>query len=185
MLNTGVLVLNRAFFPVHITSVRRAFCLLYTGLARAINSQYEMYDFQSWSELSVHTSEEAIGLVGRMIRVPRVVVLTAYDRVPRRNVRFCRRNIFGRDRNTCQYCGKMFPTTELNLDHSPRVPRAFALPFHPELQAKLATAGTKLRKNMPQLGERTDAPFEAGPTTLGHRDRTVNLDFFDMMRRGG
>src|SRR3972149_3961284 len=71
MLNSGVLVLNRAFFPVHITSVRRAFCLLYAGLARAINSQYEMFDFQSWSELSIHTSEEAIGLVGRMIRVPR------------------------------------------------------------------------------------------------------------------
>ena len=117
MLNSGVLVLNRAFFPVHITSVRRAFCLLYAGLARAINSRYEMFDFQSWSELSIHTNEEAIGLVGRMIRVPRVVVLTAYDRVPRRNVRFCRRNIFGRDRNTCQYCGKVFPTNELNLDH--------------------------------------------------------------------
>jgi len=102
---------------VHITSVRRAFCLLYAGLARAINSQYEMYDFQSWSELSVHTNEEAIGLVGRMIRVPRVVVLTAYDRVPRRNVRFCRRNIFLRDRNICQYCGRVFPTSELNLDH--------------------------------------------------------------------
>ncbi len=117
MLNSGVLVLNRAFFPVHITSVRRAFCLLYSDMARAINSRYEMFDFQSWSELSVHTSEEAIGLVGRMIRVPRVVVLTAYDRVPRRNVRFCRRNIFVRDRNTCQYCGKIFPTNELNLDH--------------------------------------------------------------------
>jgi len=70
--------------------------------------------------------------------------------------------------------------TALNLDHSPRVPRAFAIPFHPELQAKLATAGTKLRKNMPQLGELTTDPFESGPATLGHRDRSVNLDFFDM-----
>lgn len=70
--------------------------------------------------------------------------------------------------------------TELNLDHSPRVPRAFAVPFHPELQAKLATAGTKLRKNMPQLGERTNDPFESGPATLGHRDASVNLNFFDM-----
>src|SRR3989304_7005740 len=105
MLNSGVLVLNRAFFPVHVTNVRRAFCLPYAGLARAINSQYEMFDFQSWSELSIHTSEEAIGLVGRMIRVPRVVVLTAYARVPRRNVRFCRRHIFGRGRDTCPYCG--------------------------------------------------------------------------------
>jgi uncharacterized protein (DUF58 family) len=70
--------------------------------------------------------------------------------------------------------------TDLNLDGSPRVPRAFAVPFHPELQAKLATAGTKLRKNMPQLGERTQTPFESGPATLGHTDESVNLDFFDM-----
>lgn len=117
MLSSGVLVLNRAFFPVHVTSVRRAFCLLYSGIAKAINSQYEMFDFQSWSELAIHTNDEAVGLVGRMIRVPRVVVLTAYDRIPRRNVRFSRRNIFLRDRNTCQYCGKPFPTSDLNLDH--------------------------------------------------------------------
>lgn len=70
--------------------------------------------------------------------------------------------------------------TDLNLDDSPRVPRAFAVPFHPELQAKLATAGTKLRKNMPQLGERTSEPFESGPATLGHRDEAINLNFFDM-----
>jgi 5-methylcytosine-specific restriction endonuclease McrA len=122
MLNSGVLVLNRAFFPVHVTSVRRAFCLLYSGLAKAINARYETYDFQSWSELSVHAPEEAVGLVGRMIRVPRVIVLVAYDRVPRRNVRFSRHNIFVRDRNTCQYCGKTFPRSDLNLDHI--VPRS-------------------------------------------------------------
>ena len=70
MLNSGVLVLNRAFFPVHVTNVRRAFCLLYSGLARAINARYEMFDFQTWSELSVHTHDESVGLVGRVIRVP-------------------------------------------------------------------------------------------------------------------
>ncbi|MCL5965740.1 MAG: HNH endonuclease [Deltaproteobacteria bacterium] len=122
MLNSGVLVLNRAYFPVHITNVRRAFCLLYSGLARAINDQYEMYDFKSWSELSVHAHDEAVGLVGRMIRVPRVIVLVAYDRVPRRNVRFSRHNIFIRDRNRCQYCGRNYPRSELNLDHV--VPRS-------------------------------------------------------------
>ena len=80
MLNSGVLVLNRAFFPVHVTSVRRAFCLLYAGLARAINSRYETFDFTSWSQLSVHAGDEAVGVVGRMIRVPRVIVLVAYDK---------------------------------------------------------------------------------------------------------
>jgi 5-methylcytosine-specific restriction endonuclease McrA len=122
MLNSGVLVLNRAFFPVHVTNVRRGFCLLYAGLARAINSQYEMFDFQSWSELSVHSHDEAVGLVGRTIRIPRVVVLVAYDRVPKRTVRFSRHNIFVRDRNTCQYCGRAYPRSELNLDHV--VPRS-------------------------------------------------------------
>lgn len=70
--------------------------------------------------------------------------------------------------------------TELDLGSTPRVPRAFAVPFHPELQQKLAIAGTKLRKQMPQLGERVDRPFESGPVSLGHADRTVNLDFYDM-----
>ncbi len=39
MLNSSVLVLNRAFFPVHVTTARRAFCLLYAGLAKAINAK--------------------------------------------------------------------------------------------------------------------------------------------------
>jgi 5-methylcytosine-specific restriction endonuclease McrA len=122
MLSSGVLVLNRAFFPIHITSVRRAFCLLYSGLAQAINSRFETFDFQSWSELSVRASEEAIGLVGKTIRIPRVIVLVTYDRIPRRNVRFSRHNIFVRDRNVCQYCGRTFSRSELNLDHV--VPRS-------------------------------------------------------------
>jgi len=109
MLNSSVLVLNRGYFPVHVTNARRAFCLLYSGLARAINGQYETFDYPSWSALAVAAGDPAIGVVGRGIRIPRVVVLVAYDRVPRRNVRFSRRNIFVRDRNTCQYCGKPFP----------------------------------------------------------------------------
>ena len=56
-------------------------------------------------------------MVGGIVRVPRVLLLTAYERVPRRHVRFSRFNIFARDNNTCQYCGKRFSRTELNLDH--------------------------------------------------------------------
>lgn len=70
--------------------------------------------------------------------------------------------------------------TELNLDGAPRVPRAFVLPFHPELQAKLVAAGTKLRKGLPQLGEIVDTPFQSSAATLAHPDKTLNLDFYDM-----
>ena len=120
VLNTKVLVLNRSYLPVHITSVRRALSLLHQDVARAVDGQYRTFDFAGWSELAA--VEDSIGLVGRAIRVPRVVLLQGYDRVPRRYVRFSRFNIYARDRNRCQYCGHQFARAELNLDHV--VPRS-------------------------------------------------------------
>lgn len=115
VLNTKVLVLNRSYMPVHITSVRRALSLLYQDAAHAVDVQYRTFDFASWADLAA--DEEAIGLIDRAIRVPRVILLLAYDRMPRRHVRFSRYNIYARDQNRCQYCGRQFPRAELNLDH--------------------------------------------------------------------
>lgn len=117
VLNTKVLVLNRSFLPIHITSVRRAFSLLYQDIAHAVSEQYQTFDFASWSELSVSLHDDSVGMVDRVIRVPRVILLVAYDRVPKRQVRFSRFNIYSRDRNTCQYCARQFPRAELNIDH--------------------------------------------------------------------
>jgi 5-methylcytosine-specific restriction endonuclease McrA len=60
--------------------------------------------------------------VSRRIRVPRVVVLVAYEHLPKARVRFSRFNIYARDDSTCQYCGRRFPRSDLNLDHV--VPRS-------------------------------------------------------------
>jgi 5-methylcytosine-specific restriction endonuclease McrA len=120
VLYSKVLVLNRSYLPVHVTIVRRALSLLYQGVARAVDEQYRTFDFDSWADLAA--DEDAIGLVNRAIRVPRVILLQGYDRVPRRYVRFSRFNIYSRDQNRCQYCGRQFPRVELNLDHV--VPRS-------------------------------------------------------------
>lgn len=117
MVNGSVLVLNRLFQPIHITSVRRAFSLLYQGLARAIDHEFRLFDFDSWTELSAEMHRDCLGAVGRSIRIPRVIVLMAYDRLPKARVRFSRLNIYARDGNTCQYCGRRFARAELNLDH--------------------------------------------------------------------
>jgi hypothetical protein len=121
-LNTSVLVLNRSYLPVHVTSVRRAFSLLYQGIARAVNEEYQTFDFDEWSQLSVVRDAESVGIIGGRVRVPRVIVLIAFDRLPRRHVRFSRINIMTRDRFQCQYCGLRPQRSELNLDHV--VPRA-------------------------------------------------------------
>lgn len=122
VLNTKVLVLNRSYLPIHVTSVKRAFSLLYQGVAHAVNEKYQTFDFESWSALSVSVNDDSISTVSRVIRVPRVILLVAYDRVPKRQVRFSRFNIYARDRNTCQYCGVRYPRQELNIDHV--VPRS-------------------------------------------------------------
>jgi 5-methylcytosine-specific restriction endonuclease McrA len=60
---------------------------------------------------------DAVWLVEGVVRIPRVVLLVSFDRVPQRRVRFSRHNIFVRDANTCQYCARRFARSELNLDH--------------------------------------------------------------------
>ncbi|MBU4484814.1 HNH endonuclease [bacterium] len=117
MLSTNVLVLNRSFVPVSLTTVKRAFCLLFREVAKAVDEEYKTFDFESWAELSVAAHHEKVGLVDKVIRVPRVVVLTAYDRLPKRTIRFSRLNIILRDKHTCQYCGKLFKKNLLNIDH--------------------------------------------------------------------
>ena len=122
MLNSSVLVLNRSYLPIHVTSVKRAFSLLYQGLARAIDEQYQTFDFDAWRQVAVAREEEAIGTSSGPIRVPRVIVLVAFDRLPKRHVRFSRINLMARDNFQCQYCSSKPARAELNLDHV--VPRA-------------------------------------------------------------
>ncbi len=117
MLNSSVLVLNRSYLPIQVTSVRRAFALIYQGIARAVNERYQTFDFESWSQLAAARDGDVVGTTRGPIPIPRVIVLTAFDRVPKRHVRFSRINIYARDNFTCQYCGVRHSRNELNLDH--------------------------------------------------------------------
>ena len=122
MIDSAVLVLNRNLQPIHVTSVRRAFTLLYLGIAQAMDRQMRTFDFDSWSTLSAEMGDDVVHTVSRAIRVPRVILLRVVAKVPRTKVRFSRHNIYERDENTCQYCGHRRPRPQLNLDHV--VPRA-------------------------------------------------------------
>jgi 5-methylcytosine-specific restriction endonuclease McrA len=125
-LSASVLVLNRFYMAVHVVSVRRAFGLLFRDLAEVIHleeGQFANYDIHSWREISELRAQfkapedDWIRSVNFEIQVPRVIRLLFYDRLPKQAIRFNRRNIFARDGNRCQYCGKRFPTSELSLDH--------------------------------------------------------------------
>ena len=117
MLDGGVLVLNSLYQAIQVTGVRRAFRLFYAGRANAVAEDFRIYAFQPWCDLPPHDGHGTVRTPTRTIRIPRVIQLVHYDRVPRRDVRFTRRNLFYRDHNRCQYCGRVFSQKNLNLDH--------------------------------------------------------------------
>jgi 5-methylcytosine-specific restriction endonuclease McrA len=117
MVDSGVLVLNRLFQAIQITTVRRAFCLLYKGEVRAVDPDYTTYAWEDWKDIPPQPHEEFLATPSFRVRIPRVVLLLHFDRLPRHEIRFTRKNIFFRDKNRCQYCGGKFSTVDLNLDH--------------------------------------------------------------------
>lgn len=125
-MSSSVLVLNRLYIAIRVVSVRRAMALLYRELAEVVSvqdGQYLSYDFGSWLEVSEARrrfepeKHDWIRTVRFQIAVPRIVRLLFYDRLPKVQVKFNRRNLYARDQNRCQYCGKRYPTSELSLDH--------------------------------------------------------------------
>jgi len=128
-LESSVLVLNKFFTAVHIVNAKRAFALLFKESAEVVsidNGQYNSYNFSSWLDVSLYKEEyglsdddahEWIKTFSLEIKVPKIIRLLIYDKLPKANIKFNRKNIFARDENRCQYCGKKFPTLELSLDH--------------------------------------------------------------------
>ena len=99
-LQKPVLVLNASYEPINICAARRALVLVLKGIASA----------EEHSAASVHSPR-------RSVRVPSVIRLLEYRRIPHQTRALSRKNILLRDRNTCQFCGRIFPSSELTLDH--------------------------------------------------------------------
>lgn len=123
MLQRPALVLNRNWQPVNVATVARALVLLWNEAARVVDpADYQLYTWTDWSRLRPRDGQDSIRAVRFRLRVPEVVVLSHYDRLPAAHVTFSRRNVFHRDHHTCQYCGAQPGGAELTLDHV--VPRA-------------------------------------------------------------
>ncbi len=123
VLQRPTLVLNRNWQPINVATVARALLMLWNESARVVDPDgYQLYDWSDWSRLVPDRNEPFVQAVRQQLRVPEVVSLTEFDRLPTAAVTFSRRNVFKRDRFTCQYCGKQPGSQELTIDHV--VPRA-------------------------------------------------------------
>mgnify|MGYP001391255891 FL=1 len=130
-INQKVLVLNRGYVAIGVVSARQAFSLLCRETAEIISSQngrYETFGLRDWIDVARLQKEfepnvhQWIRLPSLEIAIPKIVRLLMYDKFIKPKVRLSRQNIYSRDKNMCQYCGKRFATKDLTIDHVvPRV----------------------------------------------------------------
>jgi len=123
LLHRPTLVLNRNWQAVRVSSVARALVLLWNEGARVVDpNDFRLYTWADWSRLTPAHDEPFVRAVRFRLRVPEVIALNDYDRLPAAQVAFSRRNVYKRDHYTCQYCGVRPGSAELTIDHV--VPRA-------------------------------------------------------------
>ncbi|HLD36036.1 MAG TPA: HNH endonuclease [Planctomycetota bacterium] len=115
ILDTNVLVLNKFYTALRVISARRAFVFLAKDFAEVIhknNGRFETYRFDHWIEESRtngRASTDYVHTPSLQIMVPRVIRLLEYGKMPRRELKFNRKNILARDNYQCQYCGATAP----------------------------------------------------------------------------
>src|SRR5512142_980645 len=86
VMHAPVLVLNASYEPINVCAARRAIVLVLKGVAM---TEEENGHFLHAARLAV--------------RLPSVIRLLEYRRIPHQTRALSRKNILLRDRNTCQY----------------------------------------------------------------------------------
>jgi len=115
-----VLVLNRNYYPIHIIDKKKVMCLLYKEHAVALDENLNRYNFDEWTELSQMIEDSPAGYmhsVSLKVAIPEIIILTLYDKLPKGDVKFTRKNLYTHYGSKCCYCGQKFETKYLNLDH--------------------------------------------------------------------
>src|SRR2546423_8417282 len=95
VLQRPTLILNRNWQPVNVAMVARALVLLWNEAARVVDvADYQTFSWRDWSKLRPRDDEAFVQAISMRLRVPEVVALSSYDRLPASAVAFSRRQLF-------------------------------------------------------------------------------------------
>lgn len=121
-----VLVLNRNWQAVNVRTPADAFCQMATDVVTALDIREDESMiptcWEDWKKLPVRENDFSVGTAHGPIRVPTVVVLSRFAKVPMKRPKFNARNLWERDGGRCQYTGRPLRPGEGNIDHI--VPRS-------------------------------------------------------------
>ena len=117
-----VLVLNRNWQAIHVKNPTEALSMMFADSATGLDIRGEdnmvPLRWNDWIALTVEDeTDDFIQTVRGKIKIPKVIVLCNYDKVPRKRPKFSAKAIWERDQGTCQYTGKKLSPQQANIDH--------------------------------------------------------------------
>jgi 5-methylcytosine-specific restriction endonuclease McrA len=118
------LVLNKNWTPVGTVTLQRAIIMLFseyddgTPKAKIIEPDtYQTFTWEDWSKFKPLATDESIAAANVAFKIPEIILLSRYEKLPKPKVHFSRRTLYKRDKMTCQYCGAQPGSEELTIDH--------------------------------------------------------------------
>lgn len=85
--------------------------------AEVVDDGCQTWTWEEWAMLRPEEGEDGIRAAQGVFKIPEVIKLSKYDKLPQHQIHFSRRTIYKRDGNTCMYCHKRPGTEELTIDH--------------------------------------------------------------------
>jgi len=95
------LKLDSSYRPVQIIDAYDAFCMIYMNRANLVEAYPGQFLYSTHDKFPL----------------PCVISLNRYVKIPKITLTCNRRNVFWRDKNTCQYCRKVYNIDILTMDH--------------------------------------------------------------------
>jgi len=116
-----VLVLNRNWQAINTTTPADAISQMVCGNAQGLcienGNGMSPAPWEVWKDLAIRPSDQFIGTPHRKIRIPTVIVLAHFNKVPFKTLKFGFKGIWERDGGRCQYSGRALSPREANIDH--------------------------------------------------------------------
>jgi len=116
-----VLVLNRNWQAIGVKTPAETIGMLMTDTATALNIEDNdvmiPVRWKDWVNLPITDNDLVINTVSKSFKIPKVIVLCKFDKVPKKRPAFSSKNIWVREKGKCAYTGKRLKPDEGNIDH--------------------------------------------------------------------
>lgn len=120
LLRSSVLVLNSAWQAINTDTPQNAFCQIASGVSTGLDVSGEIMiptKWKNWLKLPIREHDEFVMTSVGPVRLPTIIVLCNYSKVPKSRPKFSSSSIWIRDEGRCQFSGRKLSPKEGNIDH--------------------------------------------------------------------